>query len=189
MATQTELINRALIRLGSATITSITDNTPTAVLANNIYDSVVREVIGEGHWSTAKFRANLNKTTNTPLYGYGSEFQLPTDPPFLKVIEINEDVAGDVDHRIEQDKLLTDKTSIDITYIGLIENTQEYGTYLTEAIIAKLALEMCFAETNNANLVREMQRIYQQTLASGLAKDGQQGSRKRIFSSDLTDIR
>lgn len=189
MASKVEIVNAALIQLAAEPIISLSDPIPSAILADRIYDIVVEYVLGEGEWSKAKFRTQLNLTTTTPEYEFNNEFQLPNSPKFLKIISLNELSPGDIEHAIEGDKLLTDEGSVKITYIGFISDTEAYGPYITESVVNRLSVQMCYALTSNRNLVQDLRNQYETTLRDCLSKDGQQGNPKEISSSTLTDIR
>jgi len=145
--------------------------------------------MSEGDWATATFRATLNATTNTPAFGFTTEFQLPTDPKCLKVLEVNEDLTGHHDYRIESDKLLANITSIKIKYIGLETDTSKFGPGLKRAIVSRLAADLAYPLTGSANVAESLYRRYLKELAEALASDGQQGSDQCIDSQDIDEVR
>ena len=101
MASKVKICNLALSRIGASRITSLTDGTVESTLCNVLYDDMAEEVMSEGSWSSTIARSALNVTTNTPAFGFSYEFQLPTVPRTLKILNINEDTVGDYDFRIE----------------------------------------------------------------------------------------
>jgi hypothetical protein len=189
MASKVQICNLALTRIGASTITSLSDGTRESNLCNTIYDSIAEEVMSEGEWSVCTFRTTLNQTTNTPTYDYTYEYQLPTNPRVLKFIEISGDRLNDLEYDIEEDKLLTNESTVKCKYVGFLEDTSKYGPYLKKAIISRLAQELSYTITgSSANSDRLYQR-YQKDLDYGLALDGQQGSGVFIYTDDLTKVR
>lgn len=186
MASQVDICNLALTRVGAATITSLTDGTREANLCNILYDEVAEEVMAEGAWSTCTFRATLNQTTNTPVYEYTYEYQLPTNPRILKFLEVQDDRSLDITYDIEEDKLLTDEGSVKVKYIGFLEDPGSYGAYLKAAIVSRLSHELAYTITGSASVAEKMWQRYQVDLRKGLAQDGGNGSSVTIFSDDLT---
>lgn len=179
----------ALAKLGANRITSITDNTAEAKHCNTFFDDIADLVMVEGSWATTIKRASLNKTTNTPTFGYTSEFQLPTDPFCLKLLNVDDVTPGSIEHRVEGDKLLTNTSTIKVRYIGRVTNTQSYGPFLTQAIISRLAAELAYPITGQASVYERLYAQYERDVAKGLANDGQQGSHEMTVSWDLTDVR
>jgi len=189
MASKVQICNMALSRLGASTITSLTDNTTEAKLCNTLFDDLADRVMVQGSWTTTIFRAALALTTNTPSFGFSYEFQLPVDPLCLKVLDINEAKPGTLEYRIEGDKLLCDSSTIKIRYIGKLTDTEEYGPLLTEAIELLLASYLAFPITGDRMIAQSMREEYSIFLANNLAVDGQQGSKDKIISDGLIDVR
>lgn len=189
MASKVQICNIALARLGASRITSLTDNTAEAKLCNLLFNDIADLVMVEGSWSTTIRRASLNLTSNTPAFGYTSEFQLPTNPFCLKLLSINDVTPGDEDYRIEGDKLLANITSMKVRYIARITDTQSYGPFLTQAIISRLTAELAYSITGQANAAERWMQQYELDVRKGLANDGQQGSNEQTVSPDLLNVR
>ena len=189
MSSKVQIANLALVKLGAATITSFTDGSREANLVNTLYDDVAREVMSEGSWTACVTRAELNKLTTTPNWGFDSEFQLPTLPSVLKVLSINETTAGQYDYRIEGSKLLINTSAVKIEYIGEVTNSQSYGEYLKRSIVDRLMADLAYPITGSASLADRLEQRYQRNLRMNLANDGQQGAGIRVVSSNLIDVR
>ena len=188
MASKVAICNRALVRLGDSTIASLTDGTVQAKRCNVLFDQAADSVMAEG-WTSNTRRSALNITTNTPEFGYTTEYQLPTNPFCLKVLSINDTVPGEFDYRIEGDKLLANTSGIEVRYAARITDTQSYNTYLTDAIVWKLIAELTYPTTNSITLSEAAERRYDSQLRRLLSLDGQQGSSEEIGSNDLLDVR
>lgn len=197
MASKVQICNRALVRLGAKRITSLTDDTPEAILCNTLFNDVADEVMSEGPWSTTITRATLAKTTNTPVYGFSNEFQLPVLPLALRVLEINElqtTTGGTftnttIDYSIEQDKLLTDLDAVSIRYIGRITDTEKYGVYLTTAIIFRMGAEMSFSLAGAETHYERLWAQYEEAKDKGIAIDNTQGAQQVLTTSELLIVR
>lgn len=189
MSSKVGICNLALTSIGGDRITSITDNTNTAKNCNAIFDDVADYVMAAHEWSTAVSRATLNRLSDTPSFGWAYQYQLPVSPYNLRVLDINELRSGDYPFRIEGDALLTDEATAKIRYIGRITNTQQYGPFLTEAVVARLAAELAYPVTGNATLTAEMFKKAAFILEQSIASDGCQGSGFDIISPDLIDPR
>lgn len=189
MSSKVEICNVALSMIGGKAMISFTDNTREAILCSRIYNQVVEYVINSGEWTSATRRATLNQLTSTPTYKYSFQYQLPTSPRVVKVVEINEERPGDKDYRIEGSLLLTNESAVDIRYIAFIEDSDGYGAYLEESIVYRLAAILAYPISGSAKLASEMSQQSRIVLASNLSSDGQQGSAFDFESNDLDDVR
>lgn len=189
MPSKVQICNMALSRLGASTITSLTDNTTEAKLCNTLFEDLADRVMLQGTWSSTVRRASLAKTTNTPAFEYNNEFQLPVDPKCLKVLNINEDSPGMIDYRIERDKLLTNESTIKIRYISRIADTEDYDPLLTEAVEILLASYLALPIAGDKTLADRLRQEYYEVVRFNLSADNQQGSKEKVNSSTLTDIR
>lgn len=187
MASKVQICNLALLRINGASITSLTDNTNEAKLCNRLYDDIAEEVMTRGPWSSTIRRSSLARTSNTPTYEFSYEFQLPTNPRCLRVIEINDNDPAYYSFRIEDDKLLANITSISIRYIGFVSDTQSYDTMLKRAIVSRLAAELTYPLTGNVALADRMHAQYERELMEGLGLDGSQHSKTKLSSSQDID--
>lgn len=189
MSSKVQICNMALSRLGAATITSLTDGTSNAVLCNTLFNDLADEVMMEGSWTSTIRRVELAQTSTTPEFGFDYEYQLPVDPFCLKVLNVDEDVPGDVEYSIEDDKLLTDESTLKIKYIARLTNTEDWDIFLKRAFIARLASELAYPVTGDARKAEGEFARYMKFLTEGLAMNNQQGSKQRISSIDLTEVR
>lgn len=196
MASKVQIANEALVKVGASTITSLTDNTESAIKMNLLFDSIADEVMTVGAWSSTISRATLAKIVEAPAWGFDSQFQLPTDPFCLRVLNINQSIVNpdrsprssgeELGYAIEGDKLLIDADSVSIRYIGRITDTESYDQMLKRAIVHRLAAEVAYTITGNAGLAERMMQLYQAMVEEGLAVDGQQGSNEITVTNDLT---
>ena len=189
MASKVKICNLALSRIGASRITSLTDGTVESTLCNVLYEDMAEEVMSEGSWSSTIARSALNVTTNTPAFGFSYEFQLPTVPRTLKILNINEDTVGDYDFRIEGDKLLANVSSVSVRYVSFIEDTASYDVYLKRALVSRMAAEMAYTLTGSATVAERLYARYLRDLDDGLSNNGQQGSEQLTVSPDLLKVR
>lgn len=163
----TNLVNMALINIGEDTILSITDtNSEAARKANAIYDNERRSVLMEHNWSSAKKLASLAKTASTPLWGFTSEYQLPSD--FLR-ISLRQD--ADSSFAIYGDKFYTNQDSANIEYICDLEDTTLMSQLLREALAAKLSSVLAMAITNSSEKKRLFDDRYQSLVEKAMWED------------------
>lgn len=187
MTLSVNIVNQALMELGVDSITTINDETMQASLANRVYDGIVDRVIAHGYFPSTIKRSSLAQLTTTPSFGYSYEYQLPSD--CLRVVSVNECSIGDVEYKIENNKLLTDESSIKIRYVARLENESEMDPFLKEVLIYTLAFKMCMPLTQDKQLKREMAAYLKEARDAAEAHAGVQGSAEELGYSDVLNLR
>jgi hypothetical protein len=192
MASKVDICNMALSRLSCKPIISLSDNTTEAKTLNIIYDMVAENVMALGPWTSCTKRATLAQLTDTPDWGYTYQYQLPTDPKFIKCLLLNECKKGDIDFAIEGDKLLCNETTAQIKYIALITDTESYDAYLRQAITERLICEMAYQKTGSEGNLDRMEKVFAAKVDALLNMNNTQGNNNEdrdLPSDTFTDIR
>ena len=189
MASKVEIANMALSRLGADRIISFSDGTRSAKEINARYELVAEFTMSMGGWPSCVKRASLAQLSDTPTYGFDYAYQLPTDPRCLKVLAINEDRLGDIIYSIEDGKLLCDETSVDILYIAYITDSGAYDTYLTQAIIEMLVIELAYVFTGQVDVAEKIKVSSQKKIDDLLTHASAQGSSFDLPSDTFIDVR
>lgn len=164
MASQTEIVNRALTKLGAARVTNINDGAKSARAMSAIYDTVRKAELRKHNWSFALTRTALPALADAPAWGYAKQFQLPTD--FLRMTQVNdvflvpamaEYVTGDNSaYAIEGQMILTDfGAPLKIRYVRDITDPGLFDALFVEVFAAKLAYEAC-EEITNSNTKKQV---------------------------------
>ena len=158
MASQVDILNRALIKLGAGQVTSITDNTKAARVLSGLWDTVRKSELTRRFWYFALARASLPVLSTAPAWGFDSQFQLPTG--FLKLVQINDTfiAPGLVDYRsgddsayaIEGSNILTNfPAPLKIRYVMDVTDTSLFDPLFGEVMASKIAYEACYAITQS----------------------------------------
>lgn len=189
MASKIEICNMALLRLGAKSIIALSDQTVEAKKLNIIYDMVARNVMSLGPWTSCTARATLAQLVTTPEWGYTYQYQLPVDPVCLRVLTLNECKLGDINYKIEGNKLLTDETTAQIQYISYLTDTESYDDYLRQAITERLIVELAYSTTGSERNLDAMEKIFAAKVDSWLNINNSQGSSEYLPSDTFTDIR
>lgn len=173
MATEIEIANRALQKLGEGRIVALTDDSKAAREMSAAFDAVRDAEIARHRWRFALKRALLQPLVTAPVFGYTVQYQLPTDMLVLDFVGeyawvdlsdyINStDVAP---YSIEGDKLLSRVTGDTyIRYRARITNTALYPAPFCEALSARLAYELCETLTGSGSKKGDLASDYEQCL-------------------------
>ena len=152
MASETEIGNAALLKLGAARIASLTDDNDRARTLNARYNPVREAELRRHRWKFSLARTTLPALSSTPDFGYDLEYQVPTG--FLALIQIGDyDVSTDLtDNRsapiepfaLEGRKILTDLGApLSIRYVTDVTDVATMDVAFREAFASRLAYECC----------------------------------------------
>lgn len=155
MASTVQIANRALTKLGAASITSMLDDTKSARVMNSMFDIVRDAELAAEPWSFASTRVELPASSTAPAFGWARSFPLPSD--FLRLIEVGQDyVFYDTEDgplfQVEGGAILTDQASpLQIRYIKRVTNSGLFPALFIEAMACRLAAEACESLTQNGS--------------------------------------
>jgi len=185
MASVTDILNLALVKLGEEeTITSPTENSKRARLANFIYPMMRDAVLRDGLWNFAQKRAVLAQDSETPAFDYLYQYQLPAD--CIKVYTINK---FQDDFIVEGKKLLTNANAVNLIYIFKETETGNFDPLFVDALSTRIALELALPIQNNTAQLARLQASYKESLRSAKYSDAVEGSVKLMRTTQFTDAR
>ena len=164
MASQVEITNRALVKIGEARISSMGDNVHSARTASAIWDTLRDSELRARNWNFAIVRASLAALVSTPDFGFDYQYQLPAG--CLRVIQVGEyypyvnlgDYRGSSTAmwQIEGGKILTDLGApLKIRYVSQVTDTGSWDSAFVECFACKLAVELAEPLTQS-NSKREL---------------------------------
>ena len=102
-AAPVEVVNAALSRMGIRPIQGLDETSKPAIVANDIYEGVIRDLLTRHSWSFARKEATL-VYQGTTTGEYSQVFVLPAEMLSLINIKIGETL---IDYRVLEDKVLT----------------------------------------------------------------------------------
>lgn len=140
--TPTTICNRALGRLGEASIMDMDEET-TAGRACRLHYEPTRDALLRNHpWSFATKRVTLSALADAPLFNYATAYALPSD--MIRVLELNgSDVLQRHNYwRMEGNTLLTDETTAELVYIYKCTDPGLWDSLFSEAMVLTLAIAL-----------------------------------------------
>jgi hypothetical protein len=170
MASEVDIANLALTKLGAATIISLNDPDPKATVMNLLYPIVRDAELRRRKWKFSLRRASLPALAATPI-GYARQFQLPTDPLCLRVIQVGDYHVGlDMsDYRsipteifsIEGTTILANLPApLNIRYIAQVTDTGTFDAAFVDALACRMAFESCKKITNSDSAKESLRADY-----------------------------
>jgi len=177
MASQVEIANRALTKLGAARIISFGDDNKQARAVQSMF-TIVRDAELRAHvWSFAVKRASLAALVSAPDWGFEYEYELPSD--CLRLLQVNDFFQGPsmddyrnqstAEYMLESNKILTDYVApLKIRYIRREEDTAQWDSTFVEAIACRLAAEMAEDLTQSNQKKDAAWKEYDQALMAAI---------------------
>lgn len=185
MASDIDVVNSALSRLGEQPLLALSDPSPPGRLATRTYDDIRDALLREYPWNFATKRGSLAASPTAPLWGFAFAYTLPSDN--LRLIEIEN--VGDQDWRNESGTIVTDMTApLNIRYIQLVSVDAMDSTF-REALAARLAMEWAEPLVQTTSVVNAMATLYRNKLQVARVADGQEDRQKVIDAPDFIDAR
>lgn len=159
MASQVEIANRALSKIGEARIMALSDDLESAKLIDSLWNSVRDAELRSRNWNFTIRRDSLPALLAAPAWGFLRQFQLPAD--CLRVLMVGEFYPGpsmsnyrnypEAEWQIEGGRILTNYDApLKVRYIARIEDTGAWDAAFSEVFACRLAVEICERLTQSA---------------------------------------
>ena len=184
MASEIEICNRALIKLGEKTILSLTDDSKAARTCNILYEPTRDYVLRSHPWNFAIKRVELARNTLDPVYDYSYSYELPTD--CLRVLIPSREIW---DYSIEGSTLVTDYPNAMLKYISRVVDPNLFDASFREALACKIAAESATTLTDNDARHKAMVQLYQMAIADAKSVNAMEKGPQWITSEQWLDSR
>lgn len=175
---QLSIVNYAFHQCGTDRINGLNENNKRARLASDMYEMSRNEVLSEGYWSSAL----RNKTITGEYHEVSYRFLLPTD--FIRIKSCSVPFTKDGSY------IYTKSEQIQICYVSSDAVLNRWSPLLKKAIGLKLAIDMCYSLTQNADLMQLLERRYQDAMNDGLGYSTVDSNESVVeISSEVNDVR
>ncbi len=151
-----EIINRALNKLGARPITNLDEQSIEAETAIKTYDESLSSILSELDWNFALDEAVLKPSKKVSKWRKGNYFELPSD--LVNITEVN--VEAGTFWRQEGNYIFTEASDFAIMYVKKCTNESLYPAYFVDALVYKLASDMCYTITNSSEKAAQMLDLY-----------------------------
>ena len=183
-ATDTDICNNALSKVGAQRILSINDTTPAGRACQGQYDNVKKMMLRSHPWNFATKRVELNLLSTEPIYEFDYQYQLPED--CLRVLSVEAD--GTYPWKVEGRYLLTNTPAAFIKYIGNVAEGMFDDNFI-EAMAYSLAMRICMPLTQSASLLASLTAGYKQAIREARSYDAQESAGDRVYADTWLNSR
>jgi hypothetical protein len=177
MASVIQVANRALTKLGSNRITSLSDDVKAARSISSCFEDLRDDELRTNRWQFAMFRTTLAALADAPTFGYQYQYALP--PDFLRLDMINDQYPSAVmdnyigaetqEYQIEGNVILTDiGAPLKLRYIRRIEDPNQWDVNFREMLASRIAMEICEDLTQSDTKKAGAQRDYDRAKRSAV---------------------
>lgn len=185
MATSSiQICSNALLLLGQGSINSF-DEDRTGLCAN-LWPTARQSTLRMGTWSCARKRVLLAPLASAPDFDWVYAFQLPSD--LVRVVSVG-DRPDVFEYEIEDNKLLSDESSIKLRYVYDNENIPSWDAILTEAVTLHMAALMAYPLTKSKAVQDAMQDNLAGLLKLARAVNSQEAPVDRLGDRPLRSAR
>lgn len=147
MATQTEVINRALMHCGQAPLMHDQDDSPNARICRQEWPFAYEATLRQHPWNFAIRRAVLVRHRTKPAYGFEYYYAVPAD--CLRVCQVH---PQGVEYATENGMIATDSEEIMIRYISNNTRLEAFDALAIEVLSLTLASAVVTKITENFEL-------------------------------------
>lgn len=152
MASVIQVANRALTKLGSGRITSLSDDVKAARSINSCFEDIRDDELRANRWQFAMKRVSLAALASSPEFGFQYQYALPAD--FLRLDMINDEYPAAVmdnyigsetqEYMVEGNLILTDIAApLKLRYISRIDDPNQWDVNFREMVASRIAMEIC----------------------------------------------
>lgn len=187
MASNVELCNKALRRLGEDSIIALDNNTLWGKRCSSALPEVVRSVLSLDAWRSCTKRKYLAADSDTPI-GFTSSYSLPSDCLTLIALEQNQYENWS----IEGNKILTEKSkdsALQILYVYDCDDPNKYTPPLFDAIAFGLAHELSGYSTATNVSRDDIYQLYIQSVQTAQLINSRETPVKMLSSTSWVDVR
>lgn len=185
MASDVDIVNRALVLLGSSSrITTIGENSTNGLLAELMYEPTRLSVLAAHPWNFAKRRAVLTRLVATPAFKWSYFYEAPVG--YVRVIGIYDEagcssqLADYAEEAYEESGTQTKRvfaTSAEAVYLEYVADTQaardvnQMPVFFRDAFATKLAADMAVEKTEHLNKAELLNAKFERIIAQARSQD------------------
>ena len=180
--TPIKVCSRALILIGEEGISSFSDGTAQADVADAMYEDVARTALTNTRWRFATAQAELNRLISAPTGRFDAAYQLPADLLMLSSVTVG-------DHPIKYDtygdKVYCDASENETLIADYIYRADEadWPAYFTIAVEYAMASVFAVSIARDAQMSQLMDRKAQINMIQARRLDSQQQTTRKLNTS------
>lgn len=181
---EVSICNSALLKIGAAPITSLTQDTVESRLCKEQFAKVRDDLLRAHPWNFAVKRASLALLAEVPAFGYSYAFALPSD--YIRMIKT--DIPTE-QWTIESGQFLCNFNTANVQYIRRVEAVGEFDTSFAEVLACKLAHDICYSLVQSVALKAAIWQDYERKLTHARSFNGQEKAPPQVYAKEWLNSR
>ena len=181
MTTKTKIYNGAFGKIGVERITSLSDDSPQRIRADDQYDTALEATLEAFAWPFATKRVELAQDSETPPFGWDYQYPIPAD--CVRITEVWDGASNDSDNiswKEEDGFVKTDLEEFYIVYTYLVEDESKYSSMFAEAFEFKLGALLAMPLKGSRVLMMEMLDAFTAVVNKAETQNAKKRSRRSM---------
>jgi hypothetical protein len=190
MSTDIDVASSALVLMGAATISDFDGTSTEAIVANNIYETIVEAAMTMSRWRFCTGQQDLSLLVATPSARYDFAYQTPTSPKMLLLhgITVSNNI---IKYDLYENKIYCDEGSdstvvADYTYRSA---TADWPPYFKRALIYDLASVFAGSIAQDGNLAAHYEERSSALYTQAKTIEAQSRTTKQVRARGLINTR
>ena len=173
---------RALTLIGANPISSFSETSTEAQIANNMYEDVAQGSLCQTRCRFATNQAVLNQLSNVPTGRFDVAHQLPTDTLMVHAITVSDNL---IQYSIYGDKVFSNSSTSDQLVADFTFRAQEteWPSYFTLAVEYQLAAIFATSIARDDGLANAMEQKAERLMAKARTLDSQQQTTRKLVTN------
>tara|TARA_R100001443_G_scaffold20454_2_gene32398 strand:- start:14937 stop:15548 length:612 start_codon:yes stop_codon:yes gene_type:complete len=183
-----DICSKALVLVGANTITSFSENTTESKVANQLYESILENLLTRTRWRFAAKQAQLSRNASAPTARWSAKYAVPSGTLLIHTVTVNDNVI-EFD-RYESD-ILCDASSSDTVVADYTFQPSEanFPPYFKQALVFELASLFAGAIARNDALSTLYQNRAIAQMAIARAQDSQAQTTRKVDTTRFRNRR
>jgi len=188
-----EICNLSLAHIGQGSINSLDEASPQAKKCNLFYTNTRDSLLRQFPWNFST-KSILLSQMSTDTNGWLYTYQHPPTSLWVRKVFTAEDVDPDVPYEYEIVSTGTEKYICCDLYQAYakctirIEDTTLFDPLFIDALVYKLALDLCMPLTNSSNKTQEIMSKLQTALSYAMVSGATEGSQKKPLAQQARPV-
>jgi len=177
-----DVASNALFLMGADSISSFTDSTSEAKVANALYEDIVQASFASHRWRFATRQVTLTRLDAEPTGRFDAQYHIPSSCITAIAVTVN-DIP--IKYDIYQNKLLCNEVSTSTLVLDFVERSPEsdWPSYFTTAVEFSLAGTFAITLARDAQLAQLMEQKANLLFTKARQIDSQQQTTRKLNTS------
>lgn len=187
-ASEVDICNLALDRLGQPTIIDLEDDNKAGQLCRRMYPLARDEIQRRFPWRRLRKRASIAALADAPAWGYSNWYELPGD--LLRLIEVYQNNTPlHSGWELEGNRILINYSDpLNIRYICRETDTSKFDALMVSAIAAYMAKDMAESLTQDPAKKGFAYNDFNEIMKEAKHANAQEGNPTRLNSPDTWEL-